>query len=140
MVYLSCDSVDKTERKDAIDKSIFSPEFINGLKFSGVPNHRLALKVGVPVMLLRNIDQPNGLCNGTRLQICGDHVFGFLPRRLALRVAFNLGLAHGMSVKFRARKEAEQKQKAMSAGVVDSNMYHSRSLSALPRGGVCVVF
>ncbi|GKD38181.1 RNA-directed DNA polymerase, eukaryota, partial [Tanacetum coccineum] len=59
MVYLSCDSVDKTERNDAIDKSIFSPEFINGLKFSDVPNHRLALKVGVPVMLLKNIDQPN---------------------------------------------------------------------------------
>ncbi|GKE11628.1 ATP-dependent DNA helicase PIF1-like protein, partial [Tanacetum coccineum] len=58
MVYLSCDSVDKTERNAAIDQSIFSPEFINGLKFSGVPNHRLALKVGVPVMLLRNIDQP----------------------------------------------------------------------------------
>ncbi|GKC30317.1 ATP-dependent DNA helicase PIF1-like protein [Tanacetum coccineum] len=44
MVYLSCDSVDKTKRHDAIDKSIFSSEFINGLKFSGVPNHRLALK------------------------------------------------------------------------------------------------
>ncbi|XP_035836098.1 ATP-dependent DNA helicase pif1-like [Helianthus annuus] len=36
---------------------------------SGLPNHRLALKVGVPVMLLRNIDQQNGLCNGTRLQV-----------------------------------------------------------------------
>ncbi|GJX81053.1 ATP-dependent DNA helicase PIF1-like protein [Tanacetum coccineum] len=32
MVYLSCDSVDKTERNAAIDQSIFSPEFINGLK------------------------------------------------------------------------------------------------------------
>ncbi|GJU86943.1 ATP-dependent DNA helicase PIF1-like protein [Tanacetum coccineum] len=53
-----CDNVDKTERDAAIDKLIFSPEFINGLKFSGIPNHRLALKVGVPVMLLRNIDQP----------------------------------------------------------------------------------
>ncbi|XP_021979607.2 uncharacterized protein LOC110875709 [Helianthus annuus] len=29
----------------------------------------LVLKVGVPVMLLRNIDQQKGLCNGTRLQI-----------------------------------------------------------------------
>ncbi|GJS83932.1 PB1 domain-containing protein [Tanacetum coccineum] len=147
--------------------------------------------------------------------ICGDHVFGFLPRRLALRVAFNLGraitskktfsgrrrtetlptkksaicnerqglghpvstepvqlsqispipgivssgptihngpafhqerlafqrhwsgLAHGMSVtaKFRARKEAEQKQKAMSAGVVDSNMYHR--LIAMQKDGGC---
>jgi len=27
------------------------------------------LKVGVPIMLLRNIDQANGLCNGTRLQV-----------------------------------------------------------------------
>ncbi|GJR86725.1 NADH-ubiquinone oxidoreductase chain 2 [Tanacetum coccineum] len=69
MVYLSCDSIDKTERGSAIDESVFSPEFINGLKFSGVPNHRLALKVGVPIMLLRNIDQANGLCNGTRLQV-----------------------------------------------------------------------
>ena len=69
MVFLSCDSVNKTERGSAIDNSIFSPEFINGLKFSGVPNHRLALKVGVPIMLLRNIDQANGLCNGTRLQV-----------------------------------------------------------------------
>ncbi|GKC30394.1 ATP-dependent DNA helicase PIF1-like protein [Tanacetum coccineum] len=29
MVYLSCDSVDKTKRNAAIDQSIFSPEFIN---------------------------------------------------------------------------------------------------------------
>nr|GEW88994.1 hypothetical protein [Tanacetum cinerariifolium] len=63
------DSVDKTERNAAIDQSIFSPKFINGLKFSGVPNHRLLFKAGVRVMLLRNIGQPNGLCNGTRLQV-----------------------------------------------------------------------
>nr|GEW88549.1 hypothetical protein [Tanacetum cinerariifolium] len=44
MVYLSCDIVDKTERNAAIDQSIFSPEFINGLKFSGVLNHMVALK------------------------------------------------------------------------------------------------
>nr|GEU89446.1 hypothetical protein [Tanacetum cinerariifolium] len=50
MVYLSCDSIDKTERGSAIDEAVFSPEFINGLKFSSVPNHRLALKVGVPIM------------------------------------------------------------------------------------------
>nr|GEY15532.1 hypothetical protein [Tanacetum cinerariifolium] len=69
IVYLSCDSIDKTQRGSAIDEAVFSPEFINGLKFSGVPNHTLALKVGVPIMLLRNIDQANGLCNGTRLQV-----------------------------------------------------------------------
>nr|GEW58515.1 hypothetical protein [Tanacetum cinerariifolium] len=69
IVYLSCNSVDKTECNATIDQSIFSPGFINGLKFFGVPNHRLALKVGVPAMLLRNINQPNGLCNGTRPRV-----------------------------------------------------------------------
>ncbi|XP_022003837.1 ATP-dependent DNA helicase PIF1-like [Helianthus annuus] len=42
----------------------------------GMPNHRLVLKVGIPIMLLRNLDQKNGLCNGTRLQVVtlGDRV------------------------------------------------------------------
>ncbi|XP_028758514.1 ATP-dependent DNA helicase PIF1-like [Neltuma alba] len=34
---------------------------------SGLPNHALKLKVGVPVILIWNIDKSNGLCNGTRL-------------------------------------------------------------------------
>ncbi|XP_027933866.1 uncharacterized protein LOC114189488 [Vigna unguiculata] len=38
-------------------------------EIQGIPNHRIKLKVGVPIMLLRNIDQANGLCNGTRLQV-----------------------------------------------------------------------
>ena len=36
---------------------------------SGIPHHKLVLKVGAPVMCLRNIDQRAGLCNGTRLQV-----------------------------------------------------------------------
>lgn len=35
---------------------------------TGVPPHKLELKVGVPVLLMRNLDAPR-LCNGTRLQI-----------------------------------------------------------------------
>ncbi|KAI9124881.1 hypothetical protein K1719_004208 [Acacia pycnantha] len=34
-----------------------------------IPHHKLVLKVGVPVMLIRNIDQAAGLCNGTRLRV-----------------------------------------------------------------------
>jgi len=48
---------------------VFTSEFLNEINCSGIPNHRLRLKVGVPIMLLRNIDQDNGLCNRTRLQV-----------------------------------------------------------------------
>ncbi|XP_076927824.1 uncharacterized protein LOC143591528 [Bidens hawaiensis] len=51
------------------DESLYSPDILNGLKLSGLPNHKLVLKVGVPVRLLRNLDQKGGLCNGTRLQV-----------------------------------------------------------------------
>jgi len=47
----------------------FTQEFLNDIKCSRIPNHRIKLKVGIPIMLLRNIDQVNGLCNGTRLQV-----------------------------------------------------------------------
>ncbi|XP_052619576.1 uncharacterized protein LOC111881827 [Lactuca sativa] len=68
--YLSSDKLCQSEFvHDQFDASLYSPDVLNGLKVSGLPNHNLILKVGVPVMLLRNIDQKNGLCNGTRLQI-----------------------------------------------------------------------
>jgi len=34
---------------------------------SGTPPHRLILKKGVPIILLRNLSPIEGLCNGTRL-------------------------------------------------------------------------
>ncbi|XP_016164348.1 ATP-dependent DNA helicase PIF1-like [Arachis ipaensis] len=55
---------------------LYGPELLNSINCSGLPPHKLILKVGVPVMLLRNIDQSSGLCNGTRLQVrkLGNHV------------------------------------------------------------------
>ncbi|XP_072088827.1 uncharacterized protein [Arachis hypogaea] len=50
------------------DLDTITPDVLNAISCSGLPPHQLTLKVGVPVMLLRNIDQSNGLCNGTRLQ------------------------------------------------------------------------
>ncbi|KAL4569268.1 hypothetical protein LXL04_024904 [Taraxacum kok-saghyz] len=51
------------------DESLYSPDVLNGLKPPRLPLHKLVLKVGIPVMLLRNIDQKAGLCNGTRLLV-----------------------------------------------------------------------
>ncbi|XP_042023081.1 ATP-dependent DNA helicase pif1-like [Salvia splendens] len=75
-VYLSSDSISKSDQSSNGFAEIDSVEFFNNLKCSGTPNHKLLLKVATPVMLLRNIDHANGLCNGTRLIITrlGDHV------------------------------------------------------------------
>nr|GEV35444.1 ATP-dependent DNA helicase PIF1-like [Tanacetum cinerariifolium] len=69
-VYLSSDSICESEGlNDNYNESLYSPDMLNGMKLAGLPNHRLVLKVSAPVMLLRNIDQSEGLCNRTRLRI-----------------------------------------------------------------------
>ncbi|KAK9148526.1 hypothetical protein Scep_007283 [Stephania cephalantha] len=49
--------------------SLVNLEFLNSLSLSGFPPHDLMLKKDCPVILLRNINPSEGLCNGTRL-IC----------------------------------------------------------------------
>lgn len=66
--YLSSDSIDPTDSRPK-DDAVLCPEFLNSIKMSGLPNHSLRLRIGTPVMLLRNLDPNEGLCNGTRLQI-----------------------------------------------------------------------
>ena len=45
----------------------YQEEYLNGINLSGFPVHKLKLKVGAPIMLLRNLSPLKGLCNGTRL-------------------------------------------------------------------------
>ncbi|XP_016195611.1 uncharacterized protein LOC107636628 [Arachis ipaensis] len=65
--YLSSDCICGTDANVDIDLNWINVEFLNQIKCSGLPNHSLKLKVGAPVILLRNIDPAGGLCNGTRL-------------------------------------------------------------------------
>jgi hypothetical protein len=44
-------------------------KFLNTITLAGMPPYHLALKVGVLVILLRNLDAASGFCNGTRLII-----------------------------------------------------------------------
>ena len=49
--------------------AVYTTEFVNSLTPSGMPQHRLALKVGAIIMLLRELKGSQGTCNGTRLWV-----------------------------------------------------------------------
>ncbi|XP_055910858.1 uncharacterized protein LOC129945224 [Eupeodes corollae] len=70
--YLSVDTIINTELSTS-----YPVEFLNSLELSGVPSHKLQLKLNVKVMLMRNLDAPR-LCNGTKLRITklGQNILG----------------------------------------------------------------
>lgn len=47
----------------------FPIEYLNSLNMSCVPKHELKIKEGSVVMLMRNLNQIMGLCNGTRMVV-----------------------------------------------------------------------
>ncbi|KAG2191246.1 hypothetical protein INT47_012402 [Mucor saturninus] len=51
------------------DALILPPEFMNSLECGSLPPHELKLKIGSPIIMLRNLAPAQGVCNGTRL-IC----------------------------------------------------------------------
>ena len=65
MVYHSFDSVEDDPH------NYYPPEYLNTLTPNGLPPHMLKLKINCPIILLRNIDPANGLCNGMRLVMRG---------------------------------------------------------------------
>ncbi|KAK3014463.1 hypothetical protein RJ639_008183, partial [Escallonia herrerae] len=65
--YKISDTICKASANSEEQDLLYPTEFLNSLKFSGIPNHELDLKVGSPIMLLRNMNPSKGMCNGTRL-------------------------------------------------------------------------
>jgi hypothetical protein len=66
VVFPSADSATDDNGEHMNDLPI---EYINSITIPNFPLHKTVLKLGIPVLLLRNLDPPNGLCNGTRLLI-----------------------------------------------------------------------
>nr|CAD2187437.1 unnamed protein product [Meloidogyne enterolobii] len=59
-------SIDETDPNSNLP---ITPEILNSLRCSNFPNHSISLKRNTMIMLLRNLNIKEGLCNGTRLQV-----------------------------------------------------------------------
>jgi ATP-dependent DNA helicase PIF1 len=63
--FLSADSI-KGNQENEEGQLMYLVEYLNSISCSGLPLHRLKLKVGCPVMVLRNLNPGEGVCNGSR--------------------------------------------------------------------------
>lgn len=67
--FSSADSVHFEEGADGGEPMHYPVEYLQSLTPSGLPLGKLKVKIGCPLMLLRNLDPSEGLCNGTRLRL-----------------------------------------------------------------------
>ena len=94
IVYHSADSFE--DNGEGIPQDI-PDDFLRSMEPASLPLSQLKMKIGCPLMLLRNLDPGKGLCNGTRLLLlnayprvldvliissnhCGDKAF--IPRTI----------------------------------------------------------
>lgn len=69
-MFVSVNQADYTgENSDHQDAHELPIEFLQSINISSLPPAQLRLKIGTPVMLMRNLHDRDGLCNGTRLVI-----------------------------------------------------------------------
>ncbi|OMO90279.1 DNA helicase PIF1, ATP-dependent [Corchorus olitorius] len=68
-IYLSSNSIAKNSSAFHDQNTLYPPEILSKVTVPGIPNQKLELKIGCAVMIMGNINQVNGLCNGTRLII-----------------------------------------------------------------------
>ncbi|KAJ0752921.1 putative DNA helicase [Helianthus annuus] len=79
--YFSTDSMVPHSKDGSEIDAMYPPEYLNVLNFNGIPSHCLRLKRNSHIMLMRNMDPKNGLCNGTRLLVTQ-----LLPRVIEARI------------------------------------------------------
>ena len=63
----SNDEADLNE--NALGREELTAEFLNSLNHSSLPLSRLELRIGAPIILMRNLDLKQGLCNGTWMTV-----------------------------------------------------------------------
>ena len=66
MEYVSSNTVEDVAEGE---ETLYTSEYLASLHPNGFPAHKLLLKVGMPIMLIRNINPKVGMCNGTRMTV-----------------------------------------------------------------------
>lgn len=69
VTHYSADELIYEAGADPDDHNDIAPEVLRSINSSSLPPGELNLKIGCPVILLRNISPAQGLCNGTRLVV-----------------------------------------------------------------------
>ncbi|GKE46396.1 DNA helicase, partial [Tanacetum coccineum] len=72
--YISDDEATPVENDGEKTEMLYPVEHLNTLKLPGFPPHRLELKVGAPVMLIRNVN-----LTGNVYWVCAKEVSGWVP-------------------------------------------------------------
>ncbi|CAI5440372.1 unnamed protein product [Caenorhabditis angaria] len=67
--FKSLDVIVRKEGETDASCQYYTTEFLNRMTPSGMPPHDLQLKKGAIIMLLRNLDVKNSLCNGSRFVV-----------------------------------------------------------------------
>ncbi|KAG2761366.1 hypothetical protein Pcac1_g26729 [Phytophthora cactorum] len=78
--YLSTDSVEKDE-----EVNFFEQEGLHTVNINGIPPHKLTLKKGASIIMMRNLNPDLGLCN--------ERVLSIVCVRFVLRLCHHLGQA-----------------------------------------------
>ena len=57
--------------ENAAAAETFAVEYLQSISLATIPPFCLRLKIGAPIILLRNLSPREGLCNGTRMRVLG---------------------------------------------------------------------
>ncbi|TYH07485.1 hypothetical protein ES288_A08G237200v1, partial [Gossypium darwinii] len=68
----------------------YPKELLNTFLPNGFPPHKLILKVNYPIILLRNLDPSNSLCNGTRMVINNGIIRSYFSVKKILKTGINV--------------------------------------------------
>ena len=107
---VKCQSADSCCELD--DECNYPTEFLNTIQKSGVADHEIHLKTGVPIMLIRNLDPKNGLCNGVRLivekvisnKLILARKFGTVETHFIPRITFHVEPSESMPFRWKRRQ------------------------------------